>query len=210
LAVYNLLYAHDNGKLVDNERCRVLTDAFVCASVFQLCNETAISPSEPVPVLPCQSFCQEVWDSCSAAYNSFLLIVLGKEHYVNATMPMCGPAATFSTQFIPTDATPLPADRFGSRLYPSHPIYPMGYYGELKYPEKNATYTSVDKTTKAVMNCIVPTNISAQLDATYVGVSATGGIPGGSTPASSSMEMQSSLLVVVVVAGTVMVMALMQ
>jgi hypothetical protein len=101
------------------------------------------------------------------AYNTYLSIDIGKAHYMDSKLPNCGPTATFSLSFLPAGTEKvMDADRFGSRLYPKHPIWPMGYKGQLKFPHDKAQYTTKTGVSKNI-TCQVPGTITATIDVSY-------------------------------------------
>jgi hypothetical protein len=68
-------------------------------------------PAEPLPTLPCATFCADYWSSCSQTLKLFYDEVLGGD-YAHSPIINCELGGTFSASW---GAIPQPADTWGSR-----------------------------------------------------------------------------------------------
>ena len=127
------------GNGVIGDECFRNLDAMICTLGFLPCNNVTYTNAtsgqlvtEPLPTLPCKSFCTNMWSNvCNVAFALYYSQYISTPSNVNASLlPFCGPNGGSFT------AAPAPADRFGAgRILPTYSFYPNGFKGELLFPD---------------------------------------------------------------------------
>jgi hypothetical protein len=159
---------------VISRECHLFANAFVCANVFPMCSSSLFPdqyPDEDIPLLSCNTFCDEYWSTCQATIMAYEKQVL-KGDYASSNFPNCVPttsptgalwSGTFNASW-PGNPQPQPPDTFGGRPILNSYVMPSipGLLGQLRFPVNEYNYTYANGSIVNVQ-CIAPEQNYAQL-----------------------------------------------
>jgi len=128
-----------NKGLVD-DNCLKVGDAFACNSVYPKCNRANPNTPEGIPVLTCESFCQDLWAACKIPFDQFnigTIIGTGTFDVRDFSFPHCPSGEVGVGTF---ELGGQPTDVFGERFIRALGAFPRGYTGQPRNPKQSAQY----------------------------------------------------------------------
>jgi len=107
------------------------------------------TPAEPLPILPCASYCADYWTSCNVTLELYYQQVLNND-YNHSQLINCALGGTFSTTW---GATPQPPDVWGGRPIPDWMNTVDGLKGQEIFPNGCVSRNAMPTPTPTPTRC---------------------------------------------------------